>query len=138
MQREALDGTTWCHDTTRSKVSCALLHRHVIACVCIIVNPSCKYFTKIQTHCFFPKPSCPEEPARACKCKCFLASTHGRQREQSVSVHASETEEARHRRDSPDRPGWDCEYLKENSRGETSSDSIGRWREGRRAIGRKI
>jgi hypothetical protein len=23
---------------------------HVIACVCILVNPSCKYFTKIQTH----------------------------------------------------------------------------------------
>jgi hypothetical protein len=25
-------------------------HRHVIACVCIIVNPSCNYFTKNQTH----------------------------------------------------------------------------------------
>ncbi len=25
-------------------------HRHVIACVCIFVNPSCKYFTKNQTH----------------------------------------------------------------------------------------
>ncbi len=25
-------------------------HRHVIACVCIVVNPSCKYFTPIQTH----------------------------------------------------------------------------------------
>jgi hypothetical protein len=25
-------------------------HRHVMACVCILVNPSCKYFTKIQTH----------------------------------------------------------------------------------------
>ncbi len=23
---------------------------HVIACVCIFVNPSCKYFTSIQTH----------------------------------------------------------------------------------------
>jgi hypothetical protein len=25
-------------------------HRRVIACVCIFVNPSCKYFTPIQTH----------------------------------------------------------------------------------------
>ncbi len=25
---------------------------HHITCVCIIVNPSCKYCTKIQTHCF--------------------------------------------------------------------------------------
>jgi hypothetical protein len=25
-------------------------HRHVIACVCIVVNPSCKHFTSIQTH----------------------------------------------------------------------------------------
>ncbi len=24
--------------------------RHVIACVCIFVSPSCKYFTPIQTH----------------------------------------------------------------------------------------
>ncbi len=47
-------------------------HRHVIACVCIFVNPSCKYFTPIQTHqseksthrhviacvCMFVNPSC--------------------------------------------------------------------------------
>jgi len=37
-----------------------------------------------------------------------------------VFGHASETKEARPWRDWPDRPGWDCEYLKENSRGETS------------------
>jgi len=36
--------------------------------------------------------------------------------------HASETKEARPWRDSPDRPGWDCEHLKENERGETSFD----------------
>ncbi len=48
-------------------------HRHFIACVCIGVNPSCKYFTPIQTHqsenkathrhvmacvCIFINPSC--------------------------------------------------------------------------------
>jgi hypothetical protein len=35
-------------------------HRHVITCVCIFVNASCKYFTSIQTH--------PSEKASASSC----------------------------------------------------------------------
>jgi hypothetical protein len=42
--------------------------RAKIACVCIFVNPSCKYFTKIQTHPSEKKSNASSDDVIACVC----------------------------------------------------------------------
>jgi hypothetical protein len=39
-----------CYKDTKTPIRKKATHRRVVACVCIFVNPSCNYFTPIQTH----------------------------------------------------------------------------------------
>jgi hypothetical protein len=49
-QKSGIPSQFPCSDTNASIRRKRTTHRRVVACVCIFVNPSCKYVTKIQRH----------------------------------------------------------------------------------------